>query len=131
MSTFAAPLRVFGNTKEGASADVGDVIAMQTNTIDFNDTTKNLFWLPPNAQVIDFNVDITTAFDAGTTNTLDLGTAAIPTLFADDLALGAAVRVLASSDASQLPNYTFTNDILTVLSDLQPYPLAEQTLCGG
>jgi len=60
--------------------------------------------LPANSQIIDINVDVTTAFDAGTANTLDLGDGTTADKYADALALGSVARVLASSDVSQLTN---------------------------
>lgn len=113
MSTFAAPVRVRGpieNDDSGPAVDAGDVIVSQTNTLTFPEVTKNFFFLPANSQIIGINVDVTVAFDAGTTNTLDVGTAATPELFADDLNVGAVARVLGSSDGSQLVNYADTGN---------------------
>ncbi|MEG9884108.1 MAG: hypothetical protein V6Z86_05740 [Hyphomicrobiales bacterium] len=107
MTTFRAPLRVYDANKD-IDSDAGWVTAMQTNTMVFGDTTKDLFNLPANSQIIDFYVDVTTAFNAATTNTLDLGVSGTPARFADNLALGTAERVLGSSDASQLDEYAST-----------------------
>ncbi len=101
MTNFAAPMTVSGRDK----ANKGDVLVTQTATIDFEDTTKDLFTLPAPSRIIEIYVDVTTAFDATVTNLLDLGISGDATLFADGLALGSAGRVLASSDASQLDEY--------------------------
>ena len=108
MSTFSAPLRVRGPTQDGDQApnvDAGDVIASQTATMIFSDTEKALFSIPGNSQIIDFNIDVTTAFDAGTNNFLDLGITGDLARFTDDASLAAIARVLGSADVSQLVNY--------------------------
>jgi len=67
-------------------------------------TTTTIATLPANSQIIEIYVDVTTAFDAGTTNTLDLGDGSTADQFADALALGSVARVLATSDVSQITN---------------------------
>lgn len=103
MTTFSAPVFV-GTKRHEPGRNLGQVIVTQTNTIVFTDTTKTMFVLPARSQIIEFYVDVTTAFD-GTTNTLDVGTAADPDAFVDVAALGAAARVLGSSTAAVLANY--------------------------
>ncbi len=49
-------------------------------------------------------MDITTVFDAASTNTLDLGDGSTADLYADARALGSLARVLATSDVSQIGN---------------------------
>lgn len=107
MTTFRGPVRIYDKNKD-INSDAGWVPASQTNTMDFNDTTKDLFNIPANSQIIDFYVDVTTAFNAATTNTLDLGVSGTANRFADALALGTVARVLGSSDASQLGEYANT-----------------------
>ena len=58
----------------------------------------------PNSQIFQIAVDVTTAFNAGTTNTVDLGDGSTADKFADALALGSLGRVLATSDVSQITN---------------------------
>jgi len=60
--------------------------------------------LPANSQIFQITVDVTTAFDAGTTNTLDIGDGSTANLYADALAAGSQARVLATSDVSQIGN---------------------------
>lgn len=117
MSTFTYPLNTVGTgDKQGSNAAVGHVVSMQTAEVAFGDTTVSTIVLPENVQVLDFTVDVTTVFNAATTNTLDIGTTATADLFAADLDLETAGRVLASSDASQLANFSQTNtDALTVV----------------
>ena len=70
-------------------------------------STVSLGWLPARATVIDAGVVVETAFDGGTTNTLDIGfrnagdgTAADTDEFATDLALGTAGRIVADEMAT-------------------------------
>lgn len=67
-------------------------------------TTTVVARIPANSQIFQITVDVTTAFDAGTTNTLDIGDGTTADKFADALALGSAARVLATSDVSQIGN---------------------------
>lgn len=72
-----------------------------------DDTAVSLGWLPAGAVVIDGGVVVTTAFNAGTGNVLDLGfrnagdgTADDADEFATDLALGTAGRIVADAMAT-------------------------------
>ena len=66
-----------------------------SNTVAFSDSSAvNLDFLPPNAFVIDVKVAVLTAFDAGTTNQIDVGTSADPDHYANN------VDVSSSGDAS-------------------------------
>lgn len=104
-TTFSGPLQA-GTVREGAGDNLGKVVLSQTNTIAYTDTTaKDLFILPANAQILDFQVDVTTAFNSSGTDLLDIGKDGAANHFADNLDVSAIGRLLASSDASQLPNY--------------------------
>ncbi len=56
----------------------------------FSDATKDLFTLPAGAEITEWELVIETAFNAGTTNTLDVGDGTTATKFAAAVALGAA-----------------------------------------
>lgn len=75
MSTFHKPLRVWGEVKEGASADVGDVVLTQTKVIDVDaDLIQEVvFDVPKNAQLIEFICDTLVAYDSATSATLSMG----------------------------------------------------------
>ena len=64
----------------------------QTDTIDFGDTTdKSLsIVIPANSQIVDIKIFVTEAFDAGTTNTMDIGIVGNSDLYVDDAAVGTA-----------------------------------------
>lgn len=70
-------------------------------------STLDLGYVPAGAIVINAGVIVTTAFNAGSTNVLDIGTSADTDGFATDLALGTVGRVLA--------------DELATSNDLGPY----------
>ena len=61
----------YGSMGSAGAAQLGVIFG----TVAFTDTAnKTLGTLPPNAVVVDFFRNVTTAFDAGTTNVLDVGT---------------------------------------------------------
>jgi len=64
----------------------GGAIAVMAGSFDFEDTSaKTLFTLPAGAVPLDWWVDITTDFNALTTDVLDLGAAADADYFANDV----------------------------------------------
>jgi hypothetical protein len=109
MTTYTAPLNVRGIIDPSDSSPdttVGQVTSSQTATVTFEDTTATtLFTLPENSQILEFTVDVTTAFDAGTTNVVDVGTAADPDAYVDNADVSSAGRILGSATATVLPNY--------------------------
>jgi hypothetical protein len=60
-------------------------------------STLTLGWVPAGGRVIRGGVVVSTAFDAGSTNVLDIGTAADTDGFATDLALG-TIGVIATDE---------------------------------
>jgi hypothetical protein len=104
-TTFSGPIKA-GSVREGASANVGFVLMAQSANVVFGDngTETVVATLPANSQIYQIAVDVTTAFDAGTTNTFDIGDGSTADQYADALAVGSAARVLATSDVSQIPN---------------------------
>jgi hypothetical protein len=104
-TTFSGPIKA-GTIREGASANVGFVLMAQSANVVFgaNGSTTVVATVPANSQIYQIAVDVTTAFNAGTTNTFDLGDGATADQYADALAVGAQARVLATSDVSQIGN---------------------------
>lgn len=104
MSTFAAPLRVYGDTKDGPSADVGNVTAMQEAVLTFAEAnvSTDLFVLPANATVIQVYEDTTELFDAAAT--LDVGITGDSTYFVDGETVTTVGRIVASSNTAKVPN---------------------------
>jgi len=111
-TTFSGPIKAgtikdtTGTTVGSDKANVGFVLMAQSGNVVFgaNGTETVVATLPANSQIYQIAVDVTTAFDAGTTNTLDIGDGTTADQYADALAAGAQARVLATSDVSQIGN---------------------------
>ena len=111
-TTFSGPVKAgtinntTGTTVGTNVANTGFVLMAQSANVVFeaNGTTTDIGTLPANSQIFQITVDITTAFDAASTNTLDLGDGSTADQYADALALGSLARVLATSDVSQIGN---------------------------
>jgi len=111
-TTFSGPVKAgtinntTGTTVGTNVANTGFVLMAQSANVVFeaNATTTDIATLPANSQIFQITVDVTTAFDAGSTNTLDLGDGSTADEYADALALGSLARVLATSDVSQIGN---------------------------
>ena len=111
-TTFSGPIKAgtikdtTGTTVGSDKANVGFVLMAQSGNVVFGaDGTETVVaTLPANSQIYQIAVDVTTAFDAGTTNTLDIGDGTTADKYADALAAGAQARVLATSDVSQIGN---------------------------
>jgi hypothetical protein len=92
-----------------------DLVHFLRKEVVFGDdgTTLSMGWLPSGASVIDGAVNVTTAFNAGTTNVCDIGfrnagdgTADDTDEFATDLALGTA-GVIAADELATAADNTF------------------------
>jgi hypothetical protein len=111
-TTFSGPIKAgtikdtTGTTVGTDKANVGFVLMAQSGNVVFgaDGTTTVVATLPANSQIYQIAVDVTTAFNAGTTNTLDIGDGATADKYADALAAGAQARVFATSDVSQIGN---------------------------
>ena len=112
ITTFSGPIKAgtirntTGTTVGTDKANVGFVLMAQSGNVVFgaNGSTTVVATLPANSQIYQIAVDVTTAFNAGTTNTLDVGDGVTADKYADALAAGAQARVLATSDVSQIGN---------------------------
>jgi len=104
-TTFSGPIKA-GTIREGASANTGFTLMAQSANIVFgaDGTTTTVATVPANSQIFQISVDVTTPFNAGTTNTVDLGDGTTANKYADALDVSSAARVLATSDVSQIPN---------------------------
>src|SRR5210317_52770 len=129
-TTFSGPIKA-GTIKDTAGSTVGTdvantgfVLMAQSANITFgaNGSTTTIATLPAKSQIFQITLDVTTACDAGTTNTIDFGDGTTADKYADALAAGAQARVLATSDVSQIGNLV---DIGT--SDVQVIATYNQT----
>jgi hypothetical protein len=111
-TTFSGPIKAgtikdtTGTTAGTDKANVGFVLMAQSANVVFGDdgTETVVATLPANSQIFQITVDVTTAFDAATTNTFDLGDGSTVNEYADALDVSSAARVLATSDVSQIGN---------------------------
>lgn len=112
-STFSGPIK--SGTRKGSTgttattaANTGNAVLSQSASITFADdgSTTTIATLPANSQIVEIYLDITTAFNAATTNTISFGDGTTSDQYAATLAAGTVARVLATSDASQITNLT-------------------------
>ena len=78
-----------------------------------NGTAKTLGYLPPGAVVLEAGCVVTTAFNAGTTNTLNMGTDADDDGFASLIALGTIGRIAADDMATSNDLYSTSERTIT------------------
>lgn len=111
-TTFSGPIKAgtirntTGTTVGTDVANTGFVLMAQSANVVFGDdgTTTTVATVPANSQIFQITVDVTTAFNAATTNTFDIGDGTTADQFADALDVSSAARLLATSDVSQIPN---------------------------
>ena len=111
-TTFSGPVKAgtinntTGTTVGTNVANTGFVLMAQSANIVFaaDGTTTDIAPLPANSQIFQITLDVTTAFDAGSANTIDFGDGSTADKYADALAAGSLARVLATSDVSQIGN---------------------------
>ena len=111
-TTFSGPIKAgtlkdtTGSTVGTNVANTGFVLMAQSANIVYaaDGTTTTIATLPANSQIFQITLDVTTAFNAGTTNTIDFGDGTTADKYADALAAGSLARVLATSDVSQIGN---------------------------
>ena len=83
-TTFSGPVKS-GTVREGASANVGFLVAAQSAAITENTTAADTgIIIPANSQIINMYVLIQTAWDGGT-NTIDVGISTDTDLYCDGL----------------------------------------------
>jgi hypothetical protein len=74
--------------------EIAGVLSAVTTTIAFsNSTAVTIATIPANAQIVDINIDVTTAFNAGTTNTVTVGKTGTAAAFVTSTSVGALGRV--------------------------------------
>jgi hypothetical protein len=82
----------------------GYVVLMQTTSITQNSTNavSSTLYIPAGAQIIDFNIDVLTAFNSATSATLSIGTAAAGTQYVSSVNAKTAGRASITFSAAQL-----------------------------
>lgn len=83
------PIDFIQDSEGFGQPEFGGPIAVMHNTFDKEDTTaKTLFTLPAGAIPLEWWIDVTVDFDAGTNNDIDLGIDTDDDYFAADMAIG-------------------------------------------
>ena len=76
-----------------AVTNIAGVLSAITTTIAYTDTAAvSIGTLPANAQIVDVNIDVTTAFNAATTNTVTVGKTGTAAAFVTSTSVGSAGR---------------------------------------
>jgi uncharacterized membrane protein len=78
--------------------NIGGMLSAVTTTIAYtNSTAVTIATLPANAQIVDINIDVTTAFNAGTTNTVTVGKTGSAAAYVTSTSVGSAGRASVAS----------------------------------
>lgn len=78
--------------------NIGGVLSAVTTTIAYtNSSAVTIATLPANSQIVDINIDVTTAFNAGTTNTISVGKTGSAAAFAAATSVGSTGRASVAS----------------------------------
>ena len=73
--------------------NIGGVLSAVTTTIAYTDSTAvTIATIPANSQIVDINIDVTTAFNAATTNTVTVGKTGSAAAFVASTSVGTAGR---------------------------------------
>jgi hypothetical protein len=73
--------------------NIGGMLSAVTTTLAYtNATAVTIATIPAGAQIVDINIDVTTAFNAGTTNTVTVGTSASAAAYVTSTSVGSAGR---------------------------------------
>jgi uncharacterized membrane protein len=81
-----------------AVTNIAGVLSAITTTVAYtNSSAVEIGTLPANAQIVDINIDVTTAFNAGTTNTMTIGKTGSAAAFVTSTSVGSAGRASVAS----------------------------------
>jgi hypothetical protein len=73
--------------------NIGGVLSAVTNTIAYTDSAAvTIGTVPAGAQIVSINIDVTTAFNAATTNTVTVGKSGSAAAFVASTSIGSAGR---------------------------------------
>ena len=81
-----------------AVTNIAGVLSAITTTIAYtNSSAVEIGTLPANAQIVDINIDVTTAFNAATTNTVTVGKTGTAAAYVTSTSVGSAGRASVAS----------------------------------
>ena len=73
--------------------NIGGVLSAVTNTVAYTDSSAvTIGSIPANSQIVDINIDVTTAFNAASTNTMTVGKSGSAAAFVASTSVGSAGR---------------------------------------
>jgi hypothetical protein len=91
-------------TGETNGPNQGNVVLTQFTSITQNSTNavSSTLYIPAGSQILNFNIDVLTAFDSATSATLSIGTAAAGTQYVGSVSVKTAGRATITFSAAQL-----------------------------
>ena len=98
--------------------NIGGMLSAVTTTIAYtNSTAVAIAVIPAGAQIIDINIDVTTAFNAGTTNTVTVGTSSSAAAYVASTSVGSAGRAsVATTGVFSAWANTGTSDLVATIT---------------
>jgi len=98
--------------------NIGGMLSAVTTTFAYtNATAVTIATIPAGAQIVDINIDVTTAFNAGTTNTVTVGTSASAAAYVTSTSVGSAGRAsVASTGVYSAWANTGTSDVSATIT---------------
>lgn len=104
MATYMQGAIKSGDGFSETSTGVGTALLSQSAVINFNATltSEATFVLPKNGQIVDFRIDVLTAFDSATSATLTIGSASAGSQYVGSVNAKTAGRAAPTLSAAQL-----------------------------
>jgi uncharacterized membrane protein len=98
--------------------NIGGVLSAVTTTFAYTDSTAvTIATIPANSQIVDINIDVTTAFNAASTNTVTVGKTGSAAAFVASTSVGSAGRAsVASTGVYSAWADTGSSDISTTIT---------------
>jgi hypothetical protein len=98
--------------------NIGGMLSAVTTTIAYtNSTAVAIATIPAGAQIIDINIDVTTAFNAATTNTVTVGTSASAAAYVASTSVGSTGRAsVATTGVYSAWGNTGTSDLVATIT---------------
>jgi len=98
--------------------NIGGMLSAVTTTFAYtNATAVTIATIPAGAQIVDINIDVTTAFDAGTTNTVTVGKTGSAAAFVTATSVGSAGRAsVATTGVYSAWANTGTSDVSAIIT---------------
>ena len=118
------------DTDQNGPSNTGLVLLTQTQTLTQNgaNAVSATFMLPPGSQIVDFKIDSTVAWNAGTSASLTIGTAAAGTQYvSSESVLTAAGRIAPTYSTAQLAAMENIGSNTSVVATVTPVGTAATT----